>query len=391
MLESGADRLKIVLMALGTGLLFLALWGGLVRIGWYFPPLRNGLPAMHGPLIVCGFVGTFFALERAVTLNQLSAYVLASVTALGGLAILAAPNTRAAQAAVVVGSVAFLVLCARLYFHKRTDYSAYMFLGSFHWIVASLMWLAGWPVYTIVLWWMSFVLFSTAGERIELMKMGHLPLRERLEIGLGVFLVFVGHVTMAVTHMIRPEALDLFGDAIYDPRVKAGMQVAGVGILLAAFWFLRNDMARRALGKPGLAGYIAFCLVSSYFWLAVNGVFCVWFAGLVSGFVYDAFVHTFFIGFLLFMIFGHAPILLPAYLNLFLSAKRMFYVPAVLLHLSLVLRMAGDVGRSLPVRKWGALVNTAAIVVFVVMVIVQMAVENWPARKAESAEEAAGS
>ena len=55
-------------MALGMISLIIGLWTGLSRFGWDLPELRTGLLEFHGPLMICGFLGTVIALERAVAL-----------------------------------------------------------------------------------------------------------------------------------------------------------------------------------------------------------------------------------------------------------------------------------------------------------------------------------
>ena len=56
---------------LATALLtFLgAIWAGLLRLGWNWPVIQSGLPMAHGPLMVCGFLGTVIGIERAVALS----------------------------------------------------------------------------------------------------------------------------------------------------------------------------------------------------------------------------------------------------------------------------------------------------------------------------------
>ena len=48
--------------------LLVALWAGLLRLGWVLPSTR-GLALAHGPLMVSGFLGALIALERAVALK----------------------------------------------------------------------------------------------------------------------------------------------------------------------------------------------------------------------------------------------------------------------------------------------------------------------------------
>ena len=57
---------------------------------------------------------------------------------------------------------------------------------------------------------------------------------------------------------------------------------------------------------------------------------------------YDAVVHAIAIGFVLSMIFGHAPIILPAITGLRVRYHAAAYLPLLLLHLSVLLRVAAD-------------------------------------------------
>jgi hypothetical protein len=59
-------------------------------------------------------------------------------------------------------------------------------------------------------------------------------------------------------------------------------------------------------------------------------------------FSYDAAVHAIAIGFVLSMVFGHAPIILPAVTGIRVRVTAAAYVPLGLLHLSLLLRVAAD-------------------------------------------------
>ena len=62
------SKARFPLMALGLLALLTALWGGLVRLGWAWPLPWPTLFIAHGPLMVCGFLGTLIGVERAVAL-----------------------------------------------------------------------------------------------------------------------------------------------------------------------------------------------------------------------------------------------------------------------------------------------------------------------------------
>jgi hypothetical protein len=64
------------------------------------------------------------------------------------------------------------------------------------------------------------------------------------------------------------------------------------------------------------------------------------------------------------MIFGHAPIIFPAVLGLPIAFHSAFYVHLVLLHLSLALRVSGDLLLWWPARQWGGLLNVVVVLLF---------------------------
>ena len=66
------------------------------------------------------------------------------------------------------------------------------------------------------------------------------------------------------------------------------------------------------------------------------------------------------------MIFGHAPIILPAVLRIALPYRPSFYAHLILLHASLVLRIASDLAAWPPGRMWGGLLNVVAVLLFIV-------------------------
>jgi hypothetical protein len=75
-------------------------------------------------------------------------------------------------------------------------------------------------------------------------------------------------------------------------------------------------------------------------------------------------LHVVFLGFVFSMIFAHAPIILPSVTQLALPFHQLFYLHAGLLHLSLLLRVAGDLALVPGGQSWGGILNALAIVVF---------------------------
>ena len=89
--------------------------------------------------------------------------------------------------------------------------------------------------------------------------------------------------------------------------------------------------------------------------------------------MYDAELHAVFLGFVMAMIFGHAPIIFPAVLGRSLPFRRRFYVHLVLLHASLVIRVAGDLAGSTYASQCGGLFNTVAVVLFLANTVTALA------------------
>ena len=88
------------------------------------------------------------------------------------------------------------------------------------------------------------------------------------------------------------------------------------------------------------------------------------FGAVVAGPSYDAVLHAIFLGFVFAMIFGHAPIVFPAVLGVPIPFERAFYGHLVVLHLSLLARLAGDIAGLTTLRQWAALLNAVAIAFF---------------------------
>ncbi len=71
-----------------------------------------------------------------------------------------------------------------------------------------------------------------------------------------------------------------------------------------------------------------------------------------------------FVGFVFSMIFGHAPVIFLSVLGVLLAYRAFFYAHVALLHVSLALRLTVDLGGAPELRRWGGLLNAAAILFF---------------------------
>jgi hypothetical protein len=343
-------RYRIPLLVLGMLALLAGLWGGLLRLGWRLDPLQPMLPIMHGPLMVCGFLGTVIGLERAVALERLWAFAAPLMAGLGGLLLIGGIGTWQGPALITVSSLLLLSIFGVVLRIQFQTFLIVMAMGAAAWFTGNVLWLLGAPVFQIVGWWTGFLVLTIAGERLDLSRMlAHAPHVQPL------FLVLVGLLIAGL------------GLTYFMPGL--GTRLTGGAFTLLALWLLRYDIARQTVRQVGLTRFIAVCLIAGYVWLIVGGVLMLVYGGLPGGPAYDALLHAIFVGFVFSMIFGHAPIIFPALLGVRMTYGSHFYAHLALLHVSLVMRVVGDLGGLFTLRLWGGLLNTAAIILFLAMTV----------------------
>ena len=336
---------RFPLMAIAMLSLFAALWGGLLRLGWQPMALEPALAQAHGPLMVCGFLGTLICLERAVALGAWWAYIAPLLTGLGALTLIVGLPGEAGPALITLGSLGLVLNFAIIIRRQTALFTVTMGLGALAWLAGNCFWLADVPIMNLVFCWAGFLVFTILGERLELSRMLGPAQRshERFVIAAGLYLA--GLITACLS-------------------LAAGMRLMGVGMIALTLWLALYDVARRTIAIPGLTRFIAVNLLAGYCWLGVSGV--IWMLAAPYTLArYDAMLHTLFLGFVFSMIFAHAPIIFPAVLGRPLRFSRAFYAHTVLLHLSLLLRVGGDLIDSFWAYEWGGMLNVLAVLLFV--------------------------
>jgi hypothetical protein len=334
---------RLPLLVFGFVALFAGLGAGLARLGWPMPELAVAVSALHGPLMVCGFFGVVISLERAVAIGRLWAY---AAPLLAGAGTGAALHGMAAATPwlVLAGSVVLLAASLDVLRRQPERFMAVIAVGAGCWTVGAALWVLGWPVHELVGWWLAFLVLTIAGERLELSRF--MP---PSATGQRLFVVVVAAMLLALPAWHQAWGPRLFGGAL----------------LALAAWLLRWDIARRTVTQKGLTRFIAVCLLSGYFWLAVAGASMLVF-GLAPGQAsYDAALHALLLGFVFAMVFGHAPVIFPAVLRVAVPYHPRFYAPLLLLHASLLLRVAGDAAGHFDWTRWGALLSALALLAFI--------------------------
>ncbi|HUO57101.1 MAG TPA: hypothetical protein VMV05_02890 [bacterium] len=159
-------------------------------------------------------------------------------------------------------------------------------------------------------------------------------------------------------------ALMLGGSLLTALDPAWGVRVVSAGFLAGGLFHLAVDAWPHAEKAEGWRLFSRLCLFSGYGWMLVGGLIGLSFAPTESGLPYDAYLHALFLGMVFTMVFNHAPLLLPRVLKSPVSFHPFFYLHWALLQGSLVLRLAGDGLANPDWRRWGALLNAAAILLF---------------------------
>jgi hypothetical protein len=364
--------LRSGIMGLVAVSLLAGLWAALIRIGWSLPVISTPLPAIHGPLMISGVLGTLIALERAAALAGTAqkrwhpAYLVPFIGAVGAMMLIFIGGELLPGLLILASSSGLVVVFAFILRRELALHTITMTIGALFQVIAVLFWLTGSPIYQTVHTWIAFLVLTVVGERLELSRVRRLPPRANL-----IFAVIVGGYASAVIATFF--ALDL------------GIRVAGIGQIALALWLFNYDITTQTIRKSGQPRFIAACLLSGYAWLIIGGLIGMLSGTVYAGFAYDALLHSLLLGFIFSMIFGHALVIFPALTGKLIPFRQRFYACLIAFHVSMLLRIAGDLIQDQAVRRWGGLLNVLTILLFlgtiaqtVVTVIITAKKQTFP-------------
>ncbi|WP_017772194.1 hypothetical protein [Paraburkholderia kururiensis] len=322
-----------------------ALLAGLARLGVSVPAHAAANAAWHGVLILPVFFGGLVSLERAVALQRRLYFVAPAAAILAGVMLAAGASPVVAQVLLVMAATVALAANVRVLQRQRAFHLYVLALAGLCGWFGNVVWFATGDVLDAVPAWLAFLVLTIAAERLELTRMLRLPRFARLSF------------CMPVAGLLASLPWSLWQPA-------NGMRLFAASLVLLAAWLARYDIARYTVRQRGLTRFIAVCLLSGYGWLAVSGV--LGFSGaLLPGHPWhDAALHALTLGFVFSMVFGHAPIILPALTRLPVKYHPVFYLPLVALHGALALRVTGGLTDVFALRQAGGAASGAAIAAF---------------------------
>ena len=335
-----------LLLSLVALSLLAGIAGGLLRAGVALPLLPDSAwPGQavlaHAALMISGFLGTVIGIERAVAVKLHAAFLAPLASGTGGLLLLLGqlePGAWLIVAAAVVFTAVNIVIVGR----QRAAHTWLLLAAAVAWLIGNLLFATDQGTAATLPWWFAFLVMTIAAERLEMTRL--MRRRPAAELSLQVVLAA------------------LLGGATLSALVPgAGGLLYGAALTLLALWLAVFDIARHTVRAHGLSRYMAVCLLGGYAWLAVAGA--AWAATALGLPLRDAALHALGLGFIVSMMMGHAPVILPAIARIKLEFGVFFYLPLAVLHLSLILRLVAGVAGD-PLRSTGVLLNAAAMALF---------------------------
>ncbi|MCU6480604.1 hypothetical protein QO003_002786 [Arthrobacter silviterrae] len=350
-LRKPAFRMLFLLPA-GAALL-VGLNAGLQLLGADAPVKLDRFPEIHGMLLALSFVGTVIALERTVALGKAAGYASPALLGISGLLMISPLPLWIGKAVLLAGTIAMVLVYLPLWRRQRDNVVLIQIMGGITAVGAAALWLRIPSVSVLLPFLISFVVLTIAGERLELARIGiSSPRAEPV-------------LTLLAFAMTAATAATLLWPAV-------GYPLFGLSLLAMVAWLVGYDAARKTIRSDGLPRYIAACLLAGYGWLAIAGVVLALHATTLTGASYDVVVHAVFLGFTISMIMAHAPVILPAVLRKPLPYTELFWVPAVLLHGSLLVRLGlGDAAGVHGAWVAGGVFNVISLLLFAVMAVWQ--------------------
>lgn len=317
-----------LLLAAFISAMLAGLVGGLSRL-ISIPNVADALRAYHGPLLAAVVFPGLIGLERAVAIGRRWAWAPPTLAALAVIHLFASGRMMPP----LLLAIGTFMLAQQLFLWRRSpgldgEVGA---LAPAALLVADWKWSQGGTTWAVALGWATFLILVIAAERLELS-----------------FLARSGRLwpRVAILGMLLGAGLDW-------PRVIGG------GWLVLALWLAAHDMARLGARRAGLTAYCARAVLLGYAWLAWSGLRL-----LVQGqgASFDGVLHGIFVGFVLSMVMAHGPIIFPALLRCKMSFSKWFYLPLIVLHLSLIWRGLGALSH-------GALGNLSAFLIFLIVLL----------------------
>lgn len=354
---------RLALLIMGGSCLLAGLDAALLRMNLPAPISGAALAALHGPLMLVGFLGTVISLERAVAARVAWAHLAPLGHALGSLLLLAGAPTLLGQLLILAGSACLVAIYVGVHRRAASTAADIETLGAISLLLGNLVWIAGMPIETAVPLWLLFPTLTIVGERLELARVAFLDD------------VVEGVIAGLSTAALLSACLSLVVDWAHIP---AGSALLGLGAAM-----VYHDVARRTIRAQGGIRFAAAAMIAGYAWLMLGGL--VWAVADMDGLAgagYEIVIHCLGMGFSFSMILAHASTIIPAIIHRRLPHHWLMWIPLVFLHLGLAVRVGALLAEQTRLWQLGGVVSLVAILLFLLTAVTRAACSGQIGAKA---------
>lgn len=353
-----APKYRLPFLLFGMLSLLTGVATGLARFGISTTEMVQSASGFHSAFMISAFFGTLIGLERAVATRYLWAYLAPLFSGLGGLLLLLptpdSVSSHLAPGLIMLAGAVFTAASAMIVIQHKALFTITLWLAAALWLLGSFLWSWSGNLWSSIPFGLCFLVFTIAGERLELTRF--MPPQKSAT---GLFITLLVIMTLG--------------------SLRSGMSgftnntVLGLGFAGLALWLFQFDIARKTIRQTGITRFVACCLLSGYFWLLIGGVLL---TSIIPAdfttYQRDAAVHAVALGFVFSMVIGHAPIIFPAIMRVAIPFSDRMYVPLILLHLSVAIRIMGDLLPDATIRTLGGTLNAVALLAFILTLLVQI-------------------
>lgn len=284
MFSANFFRFRIFIIILAFFSLFIGLIIGVTRIGIW--SLFSYLQPHHSAILVGSFFGTLITLERVITIKRIWTIFLPILN--GSSILLFLLNMpHIAQISLILGGFVLTAIYLSFFIQRKS-------LINFMFVVSGIIYIWSFWFYTTSLIesmyaWVLFFLFTIIAERLELTEYLNVPdFFKRLIAGSLITLV----VILLAKNYIQFKL------------------IFGLISLVTSTLMMRYDIAVKNILSKEPHRFRGWAILVGYIWLIVFAL-----SHLFDLPNVDILIHSFFLGFVMNMVFAHAGIILPVVLR----------------------------------------------------------------------------
>ncbi|GIV28314.1 MAG: hypothetical protein KatS3mg027_2128 [Bacteroidia bacterium] len=266
--------------------------------------------SQHHFLIMSGsFFGTLITLERIVTIKHKWTHFLPLLNG-SSIVFFLLGNEELAVFMLFVGAFVMLIMYSMFWWqHRDIIHSLFVLSGICYGIAIFYAYRS--DLSSSVRFFELFFLITIVAERLELARFINVP--EYFKKGLLLSIL----VLMVVSFYYKWN------------------EIYGVVISLMALGLIQYDIAKKNIQSKEPHRFRGWALMIGYYWLFIHGVSFL----IPNVLTYDIQIHTFFLGFVMNMVFAHVTIILPAVLKIQYNVNtKVYYIIWVLFQIVLLYR-----------------------------------------------------